>query len=140
MRRAICEGTLGNDIVGFQTSSHARSFMYTCEAYVPGCDIDYNNKQITWNGRVNLRNARHAEDLSPLDPESSCPAARDWSRAYLHHLQRVNEILGARLNTLHNLHYYQALMRELRAAIAEGRLGALVERVPWLFLTVDLRL
>lgn len=52
MRRAICEGMLGCDIVGFQTSSHARSFMYTCEAFVPGCEIDYNNRQVTYDGRV----------------------------------------------------------------------------------------
>ena len=52
MRTAICEGLLGCDIVGFQTSSHARSFMYTCEAYVPGCEIDYNNREVRWNGRT----------------------------------------------------------------------------------------
>jgi trehalose 6-phosphate synthase len=52
MRSAICEGLLGCDLVGFQTSNHARSFMYTCEAYVPGCEIDYNNRQIHWNGRT----------------------------------------------------------------------------------------
>ena len=54
MRSAICEGLLGCDIVGFQTSNHARSFMYTCEAYVPGCEIDYNNRQIIWNGRTTM--------------------------------------------------------------------------------------
>lgn len=54
MRQAICEGLLGCDIVGFQTSSHARSFMYTCEAYVPGCEIDYANRQVIWDGRTTL--------------------------------------------------------------------------------------
>ncbi len=64
----------------------------------------------TRNGRVNLRNARHAEDTAPLDETSSCPAARDYSRAYLHHLVRSNEILGMMLLTWNNLAYYQDLM------------------------------
>jgi queuine tRNA-ribosyltransferase len=73
-------------------------------------------------GRVNLRNARHAEDPAPLDPESSCSASRDYSRAYLHHLVRAGEILGMMLLTWNNLAYYQELMAGLRAAIAAGRL------------------
>jgi queuine tRNA-ribosyltransferase len=72
-------------------------------------------------GRVNLKNARHADDPRPLDPESECPAARDYSRAYLHHLVKANEILGAMLLSLNNLAYYQSLMGTLRAAIAAGR-------------------
>jgi queuine tRNA-ribosyltransferase len=72
-------------------------------------------------GKVNLRNARHATDTRPLDPESPCPAARDYSRAYLHHLVRSNEILGMMLLTWNNLAYYQELMSGIRAAIAEGR-------------------
>jgi len=72
-------------------------------------------------GRVNLKNARHADDPSPLDPESDCPAARDYSRAYLHHLVKANEMLGAMLLSLNNLAYYQSLMATLRAAIAAGR-------------------
>ena len=64
----------------------------------------------------------------PLDETSDCPAARDYSRAYLHHLVRSGEILGAVLLTWNNLWYYQELMRSLRAAIAEGRLAAFVER------------
>src|SRR5690606_21453526 len=68
-------------------------------------------------GRINLRNARHAEDPRPLDPESDCPAARDYSRAYLHHLVRSGETLGAMLLTWNNLAYYQWLMQGIRAAI-----------------------
>jgi len=75
-------------------------------------------------GVVKLRNARYREDLDPLDPTCACYTCRNFTRSYLHHLQRVNEILGARLNTLHNLHHYQHLMRGLRSAIAEGRLQA----------------
>jgi queuine tRNA-ribosyltransferase len=73
-------------------------------------------------GDVKIRNARHRDDPAPLDAQCTCYACRNFSRAYLHHLQKANEILGARLNTLHNLHYYQALMRELRAAIEAGTL------------------
>jgi queuine tRNA-ribosyltransferase len=74
----------------------------------------------TRSGPLNLRNARHADDPAPLDPACGCPACRDHSRAYLHHLVRCNEILGAMLLTAHNLHLYQQLMAEMRAAIAEG--------------------
>ena len=77
-------------------------------------------------GDLKLRNARYKDDTRPLDPTCACPACRKFSRAYLHHLQRVNEILGARLNTLHNLYYYQWLMAGLRAAIAAGTLAAFV--------------
>jgi queuine tRNA-ribosyltransferase len=75
----------------------------------------------TRRGRVNLRNARHADDPRPLDEESDCPAARDFSRAYLHHLVRAGEALGAMLLTWNNLAYYQSLMAGARAAIAGGR-------------------
>ena len=75
----------------------------------------------TRRGRINLRNARHAEDMRPLDEESSCPAARDYSRAYLHHLVRANESLGGMLLTWNNLSYYQDLMAGIRKAIEEGR-------------------
>jgi len=71
-------------------------------------------------GDVRIRNARYRDDVEPLDPDCACTTCRNFTRAYLHHLQKANEILGARLNTLHNLHYYQELMRELRAAIGEG--------------------
>ncbi len=80
----------------------------------------------TRHGRINLRNARHAEDARPLDEASDCPAARDYSRAYLHHLVRSDEILGMMLLTWNNLAYYQALMAGMRAAIAEGRLADFV--------------
>ena len=77
----------------------------------------------TRHGIVKLRNARHRNEVKPLDESCACYTCRHFTRAYLHHLQRVNEILGARLNTLHNLHYYQELMSGLRAAIAAGRLA-----------------
>ncbi|MGK6318139.1 tRNA guanosine(34) transglycosylase Tgt [Sphingomonas sp. DT-204] len=77
----------------------------------------------TRSGPINIRNARFAEDLRPLDPECACPVCRGWSRAYLHHLVRAGEILGAMLMTEHNLFFYQALMADLRAAIAGARLG-----------------
>ncbi|MDX2156385.1 MAG: tRNA guanosine(34) transglycosylase Tgt [Hyphomicrobiaceae bacterium] len=81
----------------------------------------------TWNGRVNLRNAKHAEDLAPLDPASSCPAARDWSRAYLHHLVKSGEMLGSMLLSWVNTAFYQELMAAMRSAIAEGRFAAWAE-------------
>jgi len=77
----------------------------------------------TRRGSVNLRNARHADDPRPLDPSCTCPACRDYGRAYLHHLVKSGEILGAMLLTWHNLTYYQSLMSTLRAAIAEDRLA-----------------
>ncbi|AFL52561.1 queuine tRNA-ribosyltransferase [Sinorhizobium fredii] len=75
----------------------------------------------TRHGRINLRNARHAEDTRPLDERSSCPATRDYSRAYLHHLIRSNESLGGMLLSWNNLAYYQELMAGIRNAIEEGR-------------------
>ena len=74
-------------------------------------------------GPINLKNARHADDARPLDAESGCSAARDYSRAYLHHLMKANEMLGAILLSCINLHYYQDLMRGMREAIAQGRFG-----------------
>ena len=75
----------------------------------------------TRRGKVNIRNARHAEDMRPLDEQSNCPASRDYSRAYLHHLVRANEALGGMLLSWHNLAYYQELMQGIRQSIAEGR-------------------
>ncbi len=75
----------------------------------------------TRRGRINLKNARHADDHRPLDEESSCPAARDFSRAYLHHLVKSGEALGGMLLTWNNLSYYQDLMAGIRAAITEAR-------------------
>jgi queuine tRNA-ribosyltransferase len=73
-------------------------------------------------GKINLKNARHAEDTSPLDPQSACPAARDYSRAYLHHLVKANEMLGAMLLTWANIAYYQDLMQGIRDAISAEKL------------------
>ena len=78
----------------------------------------------TRHGDVKIRNARHRSDTGPVDPTCVCPTCRGYSRAYLHHLQRVGEILGARLATIHNLHYYLTLAAEMRAAIAAGRFAA----------------
>jgi queuine tRNA-ribosyltransferase len=78
----------------------------------------------TRTGPINLRNARFAEDTGPLDPECGCPVCATWERAYVHHLVRAGEILGAMLMTEHNLFFYQALMADLRAAIAGGTLTA----------------
>ena len=78
----------------------------------------------TWAGPVNLKNARFAEDESPLDPESDVPASRDYSKAYLHHLVRADEILAKVLLSWHNIGFFQRLMSEVRAAIAEGRMDA----------------
>jgi queuine tRNA-ribosyltransferase len=77
-------------------------------------------------GDIRIRNARHRSDTGPLDPTCACYACMQFSRSYLHHLQRINEILGARLATIHNLHYYLTLMAEIRDAIAGGRLAAYV--------------
>ena len=81
---------------------------------------------LTRFGAVNIKNARHADDPRPLDPECSCPACTGYSRAYLHHVFKANEIIASMLLTWHNLHYYQELMAGLRGAIAEGRLAAFV--------------
>jgi queuine tRNA-ribosyltransferase len=83
-----------------------------------------NGHLFTRFGDIRIRNAVHRRDTRPLDETCTCYTCRHFSRAYLHHLQRVNEILGAHLNTLHNLHYYLALTAHLRAAIEEDRLPA----------------
>jgi queuine tRNA-ribosyltransferase len=80
----------------------------------------------TRNGDIKLKNARYKMDTGPLDAECACYTCRNFSRAYLHHLHRVGEILGARLNTIHNLHYYQELMAGMRLAIDEHRFEAFV--------------
>jgi queuine tRNA-ribosyltransferase len=74
----------------------------------------------TRTGDLKIKNAKHREDDAPLDGKCACYTCRNFSRAYLHHLHRANEILGARLNTIHNLHYYLELMAEMRAAIEAG--------------------
>ena len=85
-------------------------------------------KGFTRRGELNIRNARHAEDPRPLDDHCTCPACRDFSRAYLHHLFKANEILGPVLLTWHNLTYYQDLMAGLRKSITEGTLALFTER------------
>jgi queuine tRNA-ribosyltransferase len=80
-------------------------------------------------GDIKIRNARYRDDALPLDETCACATCRNFSRAYLYHLQKTNEILGARLNTLHNLHYYQELMRELRGAIESGSLADTARRL-----------
>lgn len=80
----------------------------------------------TRTGTLNLRNAKHADDQRPLDETVDCPASRTYSRAYLHHLIRSEEILGPMLLTWHNVAFYQQMMKELRAAIASGTLNAYV--------------
>lgn len=86
-----------------------------------------NGHLFTHEGVVRIRNAVHATDTGPLDPHCDCYTCRNYSRSYLRHLARCNEILGARLNTIHNLHYYQSLMRDIRLAIAEGRFESFVQ-------------
>ena len=83
-----------------------------------------NGHLFTSGGVINIRNSAHQEDLGPVDPVCECYTCRNYSRAYLRHLDRCNEILGARLNTIHNLHYYLQLLRSLRSAIRAGRLAA----------------
>jgi queuine tRNA-ribosyltransferase len=83
-----------------------------------------NGQAFTWFGPLNLRNARHAEDPAPLDERCPCPACADYSRAYLHHLHKAGEMLGAMLVTEHNLTFYQQLMQAMREAIGEGRFAA----------------
>ena len=81
----------------------------------------------TRNGDIKIKNAQYREDTRPLDESCGCYCCRHFSRAYLHHLHRIGEILGARLNTIHNLYYYQALMAELRAAIEAGQMARYTE-------------
>jgi len=97
------------------------------------CVLPTRNARNGWlftrSGDVKIRNAKWRDDARPLDDACGCYGCRNFSRAYLHHLQRANEILGARLNTIHNLHYYLQLMRELREAIEAGRLEATAARL-----------
>ena len=92
------------------------------------CVLPTRNARNGWlftrSGDVKIKNARHREDTGALDPQCACYACRNFTRAYLHHLHRANEILGARLNTIHNLHYYLELMEGLRGAIESASLPA----------------
>jgi queuine tRNA-ribosyltransferase len=97
------------------------------------CVLPTRNARNGWlftrSGDVKIRNAKWRDDTRPLDEACGCYGCRNFSRAYLHHLQRANEILGARLNTIHNLHYYLGLMQELREAIEAGQLKAAAARL-----------
>ena len=83
-----------------------------------------NGQAFTWAGPLNIRNARFAEDMSPLDSRCTCPVCGTWSRAYLHHLVKSGEMLGAMLMTQHNIHFYQSMMQAIRDSIAQGRFAA----------------
>lgn len=85
-----------------------------------------NGQALTRMGAINIKNARHRDDPRPLDPACSCPACAQYSRAYLHHVFKANEIISSMLMTWHNLHYYQELMAGLRKAIVEGSLNEFV--------------
>ena len=91
------------------------------------CVLPTRNARNGWlftrHGDLKLRNSRYRTDTAPLDETCACPTCRRFTRAYLHHLQRVNEILGSRLNTVHNLYYYFDLMKQAREAIVEQRFG-----------------
>jgi len=82
-----------------------------------------NGQAFTWDGALNLRNARHADDEAPLDPSCACPTCRSYSRAYLHHVVKAGEIIAAMLLTWHNLAFFQDLMRALREAVAHNMTG-----------------
>ena len=88
-----------------------------------------NGHLFTSAGVINIRNARHADDLGPVDPDCECYTCTHYSRAYLRHLEKCGEMLGPRLGTLHNLHYYQQLMRRLRRAIRAGTLAGAVAEI-----------
>ncbi len=89
-----------------------------------------NGHLFTQDGVINIRNSSHASDLSPVDPRCGCYSCANYSRSYLRHLDRCKEILGSRLNTLHNLHFYQQLMRSIRKALEEGTFEAFAAAYP----------
>ncbi|WP_353571991.1 tRNA guanosine(34) transglycosylase Tgt [Candidatus Albibeggiatoa sp. nov. BB20] len=86
-----------------------------------------NGHLFTSEGVIRIRNSQHRYDTNPLDPDCECYTCQNYSRAYLHHLDKTKEILGAHLNTVHNLHYYQKLMRDLRQAIEQQQLDEFVQ-------------
>jgi queuine tRNA-ribosyltransferase len=97
------------------------------------CVLPTRNARNGWlftrQGTIKLRNSQYRNDLRPVDELCTCYACRHFTRGYLHHLQRVNEMLGSRLNTIHNLHYFQELMTGLRQAISEARLADFAQSV-----------
>ena len=78
----------------------------------------------TWQGSINLKNAKYIYDESPIDPSCDCPVCRRYTRGYIHHLFKAEEMLAMRLAVLHNLYFYNHLMEEIRQAIREGRFAA----------------
>ena len=78
----------------------------------------------TWEGAINLKNAKYELDENPIDPKCDCPVCRRYSRAYLHHLFKAEEILALRLSVMHNLYFYNKLMERIREALDEGRFAA----------------
>jgi len=95
------------------------------------CVLPTRNARNGWlftrNGVLKLRNHQYRKDIAPPDENCGCYTCRNFTRAYLHHLQKINEILGSHLNTLHNLYYYQQLMSEIRLAIESGQFGEYVQ-------------
>jgi len=95
------------------------------------CVLPTRNARNGWlftrNGVLKLRNNQYRKDIAPPDEQCGCYTCRNFTRAYLHHLQRINEILGSHLNTLHNLYYYQQLMGEIRIAIETGQFGEYIQ-------------
>jgi queuine tRNA-ribosyltransferase len=87
-----------------------------------------NGMLFTRNGDIKIKNAKYRLDVQPIDKQCMCYTCRNFTRAYLHHLHRIGEILGARLNTIHNLHYYHELMSEIRAAITTHQFDKFVTR------------
>jgi queuine tRNA-ribosyltransferase len=96
-----------------------------------------NGHLFTSQGVVKIRNARYTDDLGPLDPECDCYTCAHYSLAYLRHLEKCGEILGARLGTIHNLHYYQGLMTELRAAIDSDSLGRVIDALRNSYVSIE---
>lgn len=87
-----------------------------------------NGHLFTSKGLLRLRNSRYRDDTRPLDEQCACYTCQNFSRSYLHHLDKCKEILGSQLNTIHNLHYYQSLLAGLRGAIEQGRLSAFISQ------------
>jgi queuine tRNA-ribosyltransferase len=100
------------------------------------CVLPTRNARNGWlytsTGIVKLRNAKYRYDEMPLDENCSCYTCKNFSKSYLHHLQRIDEMLGAHLNTVHNLHFYQSLMKGLRSAIESDQLDAYVSDLVFL--------
>lgn len=82
----------------------------------------------TWSGIINIKNLKYERDERPIDPECDCPVCRTFSRAYLRHLFKADEILGMRLAVMHNLYFYNRLMEKIRAALDEGSFSAFHDR------------